>query len=163
MIFERACAGPVWVGRSAPSLATKSCRCCKRSANIAETDAGNLRECIDTCTGQRPSRFAWNANENLDVVWRWAATQVTSNDKWDRVRRCNLSASGRAAGLREAHATQPVVDVYVAKRQQPGQEFLVVRRQPKFDHWRQHWMAFYNHRRLHSTLGYVSPMQFEQR
>jgi len=25
------------------------------------------------------------------------------------------------------------------------------------------WMAFYNHRRLHSTLGYVSPMQYEQR
>jgi putative transposase len=23
------------------------------------------------------------------------------------------------------------------------------------------WMAFYNHRRLHSTLGYVSPMQYE--
>jgi transposase InsO family protein len=25
------------------------------------------------------------------------------------------------------------------------------------------WMAFYNHQRLHSTLGYLSPMQFEQR
>jgi len=25
------------------------------------------------------------------------------------------------------------------------------------------WMSFYNHRRLHSTLDYVSPMQFEQR
>ena len=25
------------------------------------------------------------------------------------------------------------------------------------------WMAFYNHRRLHSTLGYLSPMQYEQR
>lgn len=25
------------------------------------------------------------------------------------------------------------------------------------------WMAFYNHSRLHSSLGYVSPMQFEQR
>jgi len=25
------------------------------------------------------------------------------------------------------------------------------------------WMAFYNHSRLHSTLGYVSPMQYEQR
>jgi len=24
-------------------------------------------------------------------------------------------------------------------------------------------MSFYNHRRLHSTLDYVSPMQFEQR
>jgi len=24
------------------------------------------------------------------------------------------------------------------------------------------WMGFYNHRRLHSTLNYVSPMQFEQ-
>ncbi|OOG79690.1 transposase, partial [Hydrogenophaga sp. A37] len=25
------------------------------------------------------------------------------------------------------------------------------------------WMAFYNHRRLHSSLGYLSPMKFEQR
>ena len=24
------------------------------------------------------------------------------------------------------------------------------------------WMSFYNHRRLHSTLDYVSPMQFER-
>jgi len=24
------------------------------------------------------------------------------------------------------------------------------------------WMTFYNHRRIHSTLGYVSPMQFER-
>ena len=24
------------------------------------------------------------------------------------------------------------------------------------------WLSFYNHSRLHSTLGYVSPMQFEQ-
>ncbi len=25
------------------------------------------------------------------------------------------------------------------------------------------WMVFYNHRRLHSTLGYLSPLQYEQR
>ena len=25
------------------------------------------------------------------------------------------------------------------------------------------WMAFYNHRRLHSSLDYLSPMQYEQR
>jgi len=25
------------------------------------------------------------------------------------------------------------------------------------------WMVFYNHRRLHSSLGYLSPMQYEQR
>ena len=25
------------------------------------------------------------------------------------------------------------------------------------------WLTFYNHRRLHSTLGYVSPMTFAQR
>ena len=25
------------------------------------------------------------------------------------------------------------------------------------------WVAFYNHRRLHSSLRYLSPMQFEQR
>ena len=24
------------------------------------------------------------------------------------------------------------------------------------------WMTFYNHRRIHSTLGYVSPTQFEK-
>jgi len=24
------------------------------------------------------------------------------------------------------------------------------------------WLSFYNHKRLHSTLGYVSPMAFEQ-
>jgi hypothetical protein len=24
------------------------------------------------------------------------------------------------------------------------------------------WMTFYNHRRIHSTLGYISPMQFEK-
>jgi transposase InsO family protein len=25
------------------------------------------------------------------------------------------------------------------------------------------WVAFYNHRRLHSTLGYTSPMASEQK
>ncbi len=25
------------------------------------------------------------------------------------------------------------------------------------------WMAFYNHSRMHSSLAYLSPMQFEQR
>ena len=25
------------------------------------------------------------------------------------------------------------------------------------------WLNFYNHKRLHSTLGYVSPITFEQR
>ena len=25
------------------------------------------------------------------------------------------------------------------------------------------WLTFYNHSRLHSTLGYISPIQFEQR
>ncbi|AQZ99423.1 integrase [Comamonas kerstersii] len=25
------------------------------------------------------------------------------------------------------------------------------------------WMAFNNHRRLHSSLGYLSPMQYEKR
>jgi len=25
------------------------------------------------------------------------------------------------------------------------------------------WVAFYSHRRLHSTLGYTSPMAFEQK
>ncbi len=25
------------------------------------------------------------------------------------------------------------------------------------------WLSFYNHKRLHSTLDYVSPMTFEQR
>ncbi len=25
------------------------------------------------------------------------------------------------------------------------------------------WVAFYNHRRLHSTLGYVSPRKYEER
>jgi len=25
------------------------------------------------------------------------------------------------------------------------------------------WLTFYNHRRLHLTLSYVSPMKFEQR
>ena len=25
------------------------------------------------------------------------------------------------------------------------------------------WMGFYNHRRLHSTLDYLSPTQYEQR
>ena len=25
------------------------------------------------------------------------------------------------------------------------------------------WLGFYNHSRLHSTLGYISPMQFAQR
>ena len=24
------------------------------------------------------------------------------------------------------------------------------------------WLQFYNHRRLHSTLGYLSPMKFEK-
>jgi transposase InsO family protein len=25
------------------------------------------------------------------------------------------------------------------------------------------WLTFYNYRRLHSSLGYLSPMQYEQR
>ena len=25
------------------------------------------------------------------------------------------------------------------------------------------WISFYNYKRLHSTLGYVSPMEFEKR
>ena len=35
----------------------------------------------------------------------------------------------------------------------PHQYFAIVRR----------WLTFYNHKRLHSTLGHVSPMRFEQR
>ena len=25
------------------------------------------------------------------------------------------------------------------------------------------WLTFYNHRRLHATLGYISPMRFDEK
>ena len=68
-----------------------------------------------------------------------------SLDNWVK-----LSAKGQLKGAGDKPVSAEQIGQRFATRGQAMDEVI-------------DWLTFYNHRRLHSTLGYVSPMQFEKR
>jgi len=89
----------------------------------------------------------------------------------NRCRRLTAYVPGRAQGLRHAKLDEPQGQLLGQRgdRESAGiAEGRPAARTALRDEARRDgcevvdWLTFYNHRRLHSSLGYVSPMQFER-
>jgi transposase InsO family protein len=78
---------------------------------------------------------------------------------WEPVSRLAVACKGKAREPKQHH--RPGRRFGSLKVERLHAMHFVTRRQAKDEVI--DWLRFYNHRRLHSTLGYLSPMAFEKK